>query len=81
MNCPRVIGAFANDLFATNDETMNQQQLDDVKNSGFTTITLWPIHFTASGDLTYGDGVTDPIVEDAYSSRSATRTSRRWLQR
>ncbi len=58
----RMICAYANDLFATDDPALNQQRLNDIQWSGLNSLILWPIHLEENGDMNYGDDQT-PIVQ------------------
>lgn len=49
------IGLYGSGLFGRNVTSVNQQQLQAVQNSGFTTIILWALHVSQTGDLSYND--------------------------
>src|SRR5260370_40360302 len=58
---------YGRNLFGFDDATINQQQLEEMQESGFTTVILWPLHVDTNGDLLYHDSddrdPTVPIVQ------------------
>src|SRR5258708_751159 len=58
---------YGRNLFGFDDATINQQQLEEMQESGFTTVILWPLHVDTNGDLFYHDSddrdPTVPIVQ------------------
>ncbi len=50
---------YGSGLFSSNDSSTNQEQLDELQDSGFTTVILWTLHVQSNGDFSYND---NPIV-------------------
>ncbi len=46
---------YGSGLFGDSDPSVNQQQLQELQNSGFTTVILWTLHVHENGDFYYND--------------------------
>lgn len=49
------IGLYGSGLFGRNDEAVNRPQFLALQSAGYTTIILWALHVSATGDLSYND--------------------------
>ncbi len=68
MNSNLNVIVYGRNLFGFDDESLNQQKLQEVSISGFSTVIFWPLHFDAEGNFYYHDSdprdPLDPIVKN-----------------